>query len=222
MVKDFNWTLERLDALSEGQIRELMINAERRDRQDIVEMCSAVLAKIAPTRAKRTNAPRRSSSGAKALADELAEEIGVFAVALAKRFDLSEETARRMSAGTKGFVAHKLVDSRGRAKTGGAEKTRKLQFDRLLSYRLKDCTITVSAFLLSGDDTERVRFEVIAPPDMLADGRSLDLSARKGLYLPRSGTQHYVFKECANLRDALEEYGNLVGKLQQEFAIKPL
>jgi len=148
--------------------------------------------------------------------------MGRFAKQLSERFDLSEETAKLKSANYKGFVAHALVDSRGRAKTGGAEKTKALQFDRLLSYRLGDVTVTLSAFLFVDDEPVKVKYQVNAPPEFLPDGVSFEVSGRKGLYKPRAGTDQYLFKEHASLKDALEAYETLIQKLQKSFNISPL
>jgi hypothetical protein len=222
MVKAVEWTRERLATLNDLQLRKLMQNAVNAGRQDLVVLCEQLIA----TRPLKTSRSRSQEphlhSGAKARADELAEMMGAFAKELGRQLDLSEETARSKSANTKGFVAHTLVDSRGRAKTGGAEKTKKLQFDRLLSYRIGDTTVTLSVFLLLGDELENVRFQVNAPSAFIPDGVSFEFSGRNGLYRPRAGTEQYRFKDYPSLKEALYAYEALVRKLQAEFGINTL
>jgi hypothetical protein len=223
MVKSINWTRERLDTLDEQQLQNLMTNAINANRQDLVLLCEEVIS-TRPSKTSRSRNPRSfpQKNGAKAFADEIAEQMGIFAKELAQRFDLSEETARLKSAGAKGFVAHALIDSRGRAKTGGAEKTKKLQFDRLLSYRLGDASVTLSVFLLPDDGLDKVRFQINAPSHFLSDGVPFESSGRIGLYKPRAGTERYRFKDYPSLEEALDAYAVLVQELQAAFGIKPL
>ena len=222
MVKFIEWTRERLFALDDLQLRNLTQNAVNANRHDLVLLCEEVISTRSVRTPRSRNTGSRQQSGAKAFADEIAEQMGMFAKELGRQFDLSEETARLKSANAKGFVAHALVDSRGRAKTGGAEKTKKLQFDRLLSYRLGDASVTLSVFLLPGDDLEKVRFQVNAPREFVPDGVPFEASGRKGLYKPRTGTEQYLFKDYPSLTEALRAYGVLVQKLQVAVGIDPL
>lgn len=222
MTKSVEWTRERLNALDDLQIRNLMQNAVNANRQDLVLLCEEVLSTRSVKTPRSRNRGSRQQNGTKAFADEIAEQMGIFARELGQRFDLSEETARLASANARGFVAHALVDSRGRAKAGGAEKTKKLQFDRLLSYRLGDASVTLSVFLLPGDELERVRFQVNAPREFVPDGVPFEASGRKGLYKPRAGTERYLFKDYPSLMEALQAYGVLVQQLQASVGIDPL
>ena len=222
MVRSIEWTRERLETLDDLQLRNLMQNAANANRQDVVLLCEGVISTRPVKMSRSRNLVSRPQNGAKAFADEIAEQMGIFARGLGKRFDLSQETARLKLADAKGFVAHAWVESRGRAKTGGAEKTKKLQFDRLLSYRLGDASVTLSVFLLPSDELEKVRSQVSAPGEFLPDGVPFESSGRKGLYKPRAGTERYRFKDYASLKEALNAYANLVQELQTAFDVKPL
>ena len=215
------WTPERIHALSDEQLRVLRENAHQRKGADLVQLCDAELTtrNLSPMPVPRGKSMR---SGTTAVANEIAEQMGLYASEMATRLDLTQQTAKRVSAGTKHFVAHGLLDSKGRAKTGGAEVTKTLQFDRILTYRLKDTTVSVTAFLVKDQPIENVRFQISGPPELLPGGIDLRQSDRMGTFKPRSGTEEYRIKEFPTLQDALTGYEVLVRELQQSMGIAPL
>src|SRR5687768_17498496 len=116
MGSKHGWTEVRIAELDTASLQQLLMNARSKDATDLVEMCEAELKKRAavsfPPRKARTS-PFRNRE------DQIAAEIGEFARKLAQEYDLSPETASKLSRGYTGFRPHTLTDKRGDAKLGG-------------------------------------------------------------------------------------------------------
>ena len=222
MVRRIIWTIESLNGRSDEDIRGIMANAIRLEDQHTASLCASVLATRNVQKFDDKPSRRRSGGGTSSIAAEVAEKMGQFARELSLRLDLSKETARRKAGGVKSFVYHEIVDSSGNAKLGGAEKTKVLQVDRYLSYRLGDDTITISAFLLPGEDKTQMHYEVHAPPSLFPEGIPLIETVRNTSYVPTGGTERYLFKEYPTLAEALQNYERILRKLQEMRGIQPL
>ena len=156
-----DWTLEKIRLLNDEAVRTLKGNAERRANQAVAEMCADILLERHPPRA-----PTSVSSGtvSRTAQDKREEKqsaglLGNLALRLLERFDLSKETAKHLSAGTTGFIAHSFVGKNGVAKVGGCQKTNNLVFSRYISYRLRDETCHFNIVKFPNQD--HIVFEVM-------------------------------------------------------------
>jgi len=167
------WTLEKVRALSDEDVRGLKANAERLANQLVFEMCDIVLEeRRPPPRASvvkygtitRTAKDKREEKDSAALLE-------VLAVRLLERFDLSKETAKRLSAGTKRFIAHSFVGKNGIAKVSGGQKSNGLIFGRYISYRLRDesCHINIVKF----PSQDKIIYEVMGSKHFFTEPKPL-------------------------------------------------
>jgi hypothetical protein len=67
-----------------------------------------------------------------------------------------------------------LLDGKGNAKTGGAQKAGRVVFDRYISYRLRDDNYALVGILLDGDDEAGVRYQVLGPSTILTNFKPLN------------------------------------------------
>lgn len=118
-------------------------------------------------RVTRSNSSKLKEADISHLLVELAHKLSL-------RFDFSTEKARALSLGHKRFIPHKLLDSKGKAKTGGAQKAGRVVFDRYISYRLQDEVFALLGILLNEDDGVGVRFQVLGPSNILMNFRPLN------------------------------------------------
>lgn len=156
-----DWTLEKIRLLNDEAVRTLKGNAERLAKLAVAEMCDIVLIERHPPRAPSSV---RYGTVSRTAQDKREEKqsaylLEMLAVRLLERFDLSKETAKRLSAGTKGFIAHSFVGKNGIAKVGGGQKTNDLVFSRYISYRLRDetCHLNIVKF----PNQNRIIYEVM-------------------------------------------------------------
>ena len=126
------WSDERIAALSDQDLKNLLVNAERKSAAEIVAQCNAELEKRDAAKPRKASKPRTEL---KEFEHEMSEQIAEIGKAMAAKYDLSEETAKTRSEGIKGFKAHKLLDSKGYAKLGGMQRDGSVAVDRYISYR---------------------------------------------------------------------------------------
>lgn len=166
----YEWTDDRLQALSDAELRTLLGNAERKAVDDLVARCKAVLEARNALNPRSTSKPRTEL---KQLEHAVSEEIAAVGRAMAEKYDLSEATAKSKSSGIKGFRAHRLLDSSGRAKLGGMQRDGSAAIERYISYRCGDNTVYLGAFLLKDAPLEDREFHVIAPEALLDGGKPI-------------------------------------------------
>ena len=82
---------------------------------------------------------------------------------MANEYDLSPETARAKSQGSKGFRTHKLTNKEGLAKRGGLLASKQGQIDRYVSYRVADANLALCAWLSLDETLDQIRFQVFGP-----------------------------------------------------------
>lgn len=207
------WTNEQIEVLTDNQIRTLAQNAIRLKQPELANQCQEVLlSRGASSQLLKKNIKMQNHE--KSFANTLAEKMGIFAIQLNSEVDLSKETARNLSSGIKGFVAHSLIDSKGRAKVGGAELNGALTFDRILTYRIRNMTVGLNVFLEKGKKIEDVRYQVSGPKFILVEGLPIQQSGRFSFFRPRKGTEEDIFQEYNNLEEALENYKKFILKMR--------
>jgi len=168
-----DWTDEKLDALDAAQLKSLLENlATQRESGRVSEETAEDLARRITTRlpasalAVRRKRPRMLVH----LEAQVAASLGGLATHLKHRYDLSETTARRVSAGTTGFRPQSLTDSRGSPRSGAAMKDGTMAIDRFITYRVRDSLASLAFHLHPDEPQESGRYVVIATDDLLAAG----------------------------------------------------
>ena len=157
------WTLDKIRALSDADVKNLKANAERLANATVTEICEAILLERIPDCIPKRSKGQTIAANAK---DKLEEKssaalLAILAKRLLERFDLSKETAKNLSEGTKNFSAHSLTGKNGTAKVGGGQRTGDLIFGRYISYRIgnETCELNVVKF----PDRDEIFYEVFAP-----------------------------------------------------------
>ncbi|CAN7249247.1 hypothetical protein LJR220_001027 [Bradyrhizobium sp. LjRoot220] len=165
-----DWSDDRIAALSNQDLKNLLVNAERKAAADIVARCNAELEKRNAAKPGKASKPRTEL---KEFEHGMSEQLAEIGKAMAAKFDLSEETAKAKSEGVKGFKAHKLLDSKGFAKLGGMQRDGSVAVDRYISYRRGKDIVSLSVFLLKDAPVEAHEFHVIAPLALLDGGKPI-------------------------------------------------
>jgi len=163
-----DWSDDRISALSDQDLKNLLVNAERKSASAVIAQCKAEMEKREAARPRKAAKPRTEL---KQFEHEMSEELAAVGKAMAEKYDLSEETAKAKSAGVKGFKAHKLLDTKGYAKLGGMQRDGSVAVDRYISYRRGKDIVSLSVFLLKDQPIEAHEFHVIAPLALLDGGK---------------------------------------------------
>ena len=163
-----DWTDDRIAALSDKDLKNLLVNAERKSVADVVARCQAEIDKRDATKPRKGPKPRTE---VKEFEHDMSERLAAVGREMAAKYDLSEETAKANSVGVKGFKAHRLLDAKGFAKLGGMQRDGSVAVDRYISYRRGKDIVALSVFLLKDQPIEEHEFHVIAPKALLADSK---------------------------------------------------
>src|SRR6202022_1633379 len=114
-----DWSDDRIAALSDQDLKNLLVNAERKSAADVVAQCRAEMEKRDAAKPRKASKPRTEL---KELDHDMSAQLAGGGKEMAEKYDLSEETAKAKSAGVKGFRSHKLLDAKGYAKLGGHQR----------------------------------------------------------------------------------------------------
>jgi hypothetical protein len=163
-----DWSDERIAALSDQDLRNLLANAERKSVADIVAQCKAEMERRGAARPRKSSKPR---TGLKEFEHDMSAQLAAVGKQMAEKYDLSEQTAKTKSAGVKGFRSHKLLDAKGYAKLGGHQRDGTVAVDRYISYRRGNDIVTLGVWLLKDAPIEDHEFHVSAPADMIEGGK---------------------------------------------------
>jgi hypothetical protein len=163
-----DWTDEKIATLSDQDLKNLLVNAERKSVNDIVEKCKAEQDKRYAARPRKEGKPR---SELKEFEHQMSEQLATVGKDVAGKYDLSEATAKAKSEGVKGFKSHRLLDSKGYAKLGGMQRDGSVAIERYISYRRGDSTVYLGVFLPKGMGVDAHEFHVIAPKAFLDGGK---------------------------------------------------
>jgi hypothetical protein len=165
-----DWSDDRIAALSNQDLKNLLVNAERKSAAEIITRCKAELEKRDAAKPGKASKPRTEL---KAFEHDMSGQLAEVGKAMAAKYDLSEETAKSQSAGVKGFKAHKLLDAKGYAKLGGMQRDGSVAVDRYISYRRGKDIVSLGVFLLKDQPLETHEFHVIAPLALLDGGKPI-------------------------------------------------
>lgn len=165
------WTDERLAALDKTQLSNLLenlrtqLNCGRVSEATAVDLEGRIRSRLPTPKA----APRRKRARSEIRAEaRAAEQLGDLAAELARRYDLSAESAVRASAGIKGFRAEPMTDSKGQARTGASVRSGAAAVERYVGYRSGD-TFAGLAFVLLADDSDRPEYVLLGTDDLIGD-----------------------------------------------------
>lgn len=194
------WSKERIEALTTTEVQALRENAISKGFGDVASTCDEVLLTRKPI---RKSGGSRSASPTKTLEADCAKKLGDLAAYICSKYDLSAETATKLSQGVKGFKAHQVTDKNGKAKLGGDQRTGKVAIDRYISYRLGNEPVAMAAWLASHDSEEGLLWQVLGSEkhfeksDSISQMRSYASDKDGGLY--KCGLNFNNFSEAASL-----------------------
>jgi hypothetical protein len=163
-----DWSDDRIAALSDQDLKNLLVNAERKSVAGLVAQCQAEMEKRNAAKPRKASKPRTEL---KEFEHEMSGQLAAIGKEMAAKYDLSEETAKANSAGVKGFKAHRLLDAKGYAKLGGMQRDGSVAVDRYISYRRGKDVVSLSVFLLKDQPIEAHEFHLIAPRALLDGGK---------------------------------------------------
>ena len=162
-----DWSDERIAALSDQDLKNLLVNAERKSAASVVAQCQAEIEKR--DAAKPRKAPKARTE-VKEFEHEMSGQLAAVGKQMADKYDLSEETAKARSEGVKGFRSHKLLDAKGYAKLGGHQRDGTVAVDRYISYRRANGIVSLGVWLPKDAPIEHHEFHVSAPAGMIEGG----------------------------------------------------
>src|ERR1700712_3364210 len=165
-----DWTDDRIAALSDQDLKNLLVNAERKSAAEVVAQCTAELEKRDAAKPRKGPKPRTEL---KEFEHQMSGQLAAVGKEMAEKYDLSEETAKAKSAGVKGFKAHRLLDAKGFAKLGGMQRDGSVAIERYISYRRGTDIVSIGGFLLKDQPVEAHEFHVIAPLALLDGGKPI-------------------------------------------------
>ena len=157
-----DWSDDRIAALSDQDLKNLLVNAERKSVAAVVAQCKAEMEKRDAVKPRKTAKPRTEL---KEFEHDMSGQLAAVGKEMAEKYDLSEETAKAKSADVKGFRSHKLLDAKGYAKLGGHQRDGTVAVDRYISYRRGNGIVTLGVWLLKDAPIEDHEFHVSAPAD---------------------------------------------------------
>jgi len=163
------WSDERIAALSDQDLKNLLVNAERKSAADVIAQCKAEMEKRDAAKPRKASKPRTEL---KEFEHDMSAQLAAVGKEMAEKYDLSEETAKAKSAGVKGFRSHKLLDAKGYAKLGGHQRDGTVAVDRYVSYRRGNDVVTLGVWLLKDAPIENHEFHVSAPAEMIEGGKT--------------------------------------------------
>ena len=163
-----DWSEERIAALSNQDLKNLLVNAERKAAAEIIARCNAEMEKRDAAKPRKAGKPRTE---VKEFEHDMSGQLATVGKEMAEKYDLSEETAKAKSVGVKGFKSHRLLDAKGYAKLGGMQRDGSVAVDRYISYRRGKDIVSLSVFLLKDQPIEAHEFHVIAPQALLDGAR---------------------------------------------------
>src|SRR5882672_201458 len=164
-----DWSDDRIAALSDQDLKNLLVNAERKSVAEVIAQCKAELEKRDAAKPRKASKPRTE---VKEFEHDMSGQLASVGKEMAGKYDLSEETAKANSVGVKGFKAHKLLDAKGYAKLGGMQRDGSVAVDRYISYRRGKDIVTLGVWLLKDAPIESHEFHVSAPPEMIEGGKT--------------------------------------------------
>jgi hypothetical protein len=197
-----DWSDDRIAALSDQDLKNLLVNAERKSAADVIAQCKAEMERRDAAKPRKASKPRTEL---KEFEHDMSAQLAAVGREMAEKYDLSEETAKAKSADVKGFRSHKLLDAKGYAKLGGHQRDGTVAVDRYISYRRGNDIVTLGVWLLKDAPIENHEFHVSAPAEMIEGGKTFS-EVRPGISeKDLQETRHIrAFKDLPNAAAAFD------------------
>jgi hypothetical protein len=196
-----DWSDDRIAALSDQDLKNLLANAERKSAAGVVAQCKAEMEKRDAAKPRKAAKPRTEL---KEFERDISSQLAAIGKEMAGKYDLSEETAKANSADVKGFRSHKLLDAKGFAKLGGHQRDGTVAVDRYISYRRGNGIVTLGVWLPKDAPIEEHEFHVSAPAEMIEGGNTF-AEVRPGISEKDAGTRHIrAFKDLPSAAAAFD------------------
>lgn len=213
-----DWNEERLAALGQEELTNLLANLQRQrgsgrvGPQTADELEHRIRARL-PT---HTAAVRRHRTRSEVqLEARASQQLGALAVQLAARYDLSAETAIRVSADTKGFRPQPLTDARGNARCGSSVKSGTSAIDRYIACRMRDSLASLAFVLLADRPQETGRYVLLGTVDLLGeDTPTNEFTAVAAQHAwSASANQRMRATPMTNFAEAAQRYEALIAQM---------
>jgi len=212
------WTDERLATLDKAQLTTLLGNLQQQRLSgrvseaiaaDVEERIKARLP--APSATQRRRRPRSEIR----LEARVAEQLGELAARLARRYDLSADTAVRLSADVKGFRPEPMTDSKGHARSGASARSGVASIERYIGYRNRDSFAGLAFVVLADNVSEVGCYVLLGTDDLITD----DLAENE--YAPLASQHGWSTSSRARMRaravsgfeEGAERYEALIARM---------
>jgi hypothetical protein len=212
-----NYTPEKLAEFTYHGLIDMKDRAFKAGASDLVSMCDFEISRRPPlpSKLKFVSMASSSRSGRSPSVTEVDHQTSALLVEaledLASIYDLSKETAKKISEGYPKFIPHNLLAADGRAKVGGARLLGRVAVNNFISYRFKGDVFALCISLENNKPVGEIKYLVLAPKSYLKNYELihdlLPLEGEDDLGLIDGGEQFKTFQE------ALEVYSNLIDKV---------
>lgn len=212
------WTEERLAALDTPQMINLLANLQtQRACGRVSEATAAELeVRIKARLPARALAVRRTRPRKEVLLEaRAAEQLGALAIDIARRYDISAESAIKASAGIRGFRPQPLTDSKGRGRTGASVKGGHAAIERFVAYRRGNSFASLAFVLLAGQADGQGRYVLLGTDDVLgAEVAPNDYADVAGQHAWSSASRARMRAEpVAGFDEGAERYEAMIARL---------
>ena len=165
-----DWSDDRIAALSNQDLKNLLANAERKSAAEIIARCKAEMDK------RDTSKPRKASKPRTELKEF--EHAHVGATRRNRQGDGREIRSvggdrESKIGGREGLQGAQAAGLKGYAKLGGMQRDGSVAVDRYISYRRGKDIVSLGVFLLKDQPVEAHEFHVIAPLAVLDGGKPI-------------------------------------------------
>jgi hypothetical protein len=212
-----NYTPEKLAEFTYNGLIDMKEKAFKAGASDLVSMCDFEISRRPPlpSKLKFVSMASSSRSGRSPSVTEVDHQTSALLVEaleeLTSKYDLSKETAKKISKGFPRFIAHNLLSSDGTAKVGGAKLLGRVAINNFISYRFKGDVFALCISLENNKHVSQVKYLVLAPKSYLQNYQPihnlLPLEGEDDLGLIDGGEQFESFQEALNV------YSNLIDQV---------
>jgi hypothetical protein len=220
------WTAKDLIEMDDAALMMLHSNAQlvaQREKSKLAEPAIALIPLIEAELARRAaNRPLIVQTERKAPRSEkgrierqYADAIVDLVTSLNARFDLSPETAVRLSVGFRKFRPRAILGRNGDALVGGSKLAGRLAIDRYTAYRIKEETVSLTVILEKNAPLNELKFIVQASYQLLADPRPLS-TIRSTANDEASLAKGEVGQLFHNFGEAAKFYEGLIAQIAPE------
>lgn len=210
-----NYTPEKLAEFTYSALVDMKGRALKNDSPDLVAMCDFEIAKRPPapqnfetvsmsykSRTGRAPSVVEADKQTSALLAESIQELN-------RIYDLSKETAKKLSKDVSNFRAHNLLSAEGKAKVGGAKMKGRVAINNFVSYRLNSDVFALCVALEHNKPVSDMKYIVLAPRSFLSSYKALDqlipITEEDDLGLIDGGEEFKTYNEALGVFSSILE-----------------